>query len=260
MKARRFFLMAVIAAASGSVAFAPLAHAQVAVGPGFVVAPFVHVQWTGGQVHVCAPFVNVVVDLPGCCGCRLVCGEPTRLSNRLDERLEEHPTRQQLAQAAGKLYQSLEQFQTADGWRHYLSLSPDGALSAEQLHKSNSATDAADLVSALRHFDAANRDGQYHKITTLPAFQQTHALLANYLAQQPNSLDTAAKAGVAALTNATFDPSLPTMHSGWAVDTARALTPATAGTSAPNTGTIRAPETVRSAAEELPPPAHSDGA
>jgi hypothetical protein len=172
--------------------------------------------------------------------------------------LNDHPTRQQLAAAAVKLSQSLQQFQTADSWQRYLALAPDQALSAEQVQQPDSAT-ATNLVSVLRHFDAANRDDQYRVITALPAFQQTHTLLANYLAQQqPSLLSAAVEVPNAALANAAWAKLLPTARSGWAVDTAR-LPGLNAAPETAVQETVRTPKSTHSSVEELPAPIQKSG-
>ncbi|HTQ39043.1 MAG TPA: hypothetical protein VMJ32_08440 [Pirellulales bacterium] len=230
------------------------APAQVAVGPGFVVAPFVRVQWNGHQVHVCAPFVNLTVDWPGCCrccDCRPACAGTEETYSSPSGYSYDHPTRQQLMQAATRLNQSLEQFQTAESWQRYLAVAPDEALSPEQLASADSQT-VDRLVTVLHHFDAANRDEKNRVITRLPDFQQMHTLLANYVAQQSNSQPATAERASVVAASATAPTPATAIRMGWAVDIARM--PAADAVQKIMAETIAQPSTMRPAVEELPSP------
>jgi hypothetical protein len=195
------------------------AHAQVAIWPGSVVAPFVHVEWNGRWVHVCAPFVNLTVDVPRCCGCQPRCHDTCAAYTPSAPWMGEsyaHPTRRQIARSAAELFDSLEQFETADSWRNYFELGDGQTLSADQL--SRSAASNEQLAGVLRHFDAANRQQQYQQITSLPKFQQLHTLLANYLAQQPQANFVAGRSASVILTSHT---EALVSSAARAVDTAR---------------------------------------
>jgi hypothetical protein len=152
--------------------------------------------------------------------------------------------------SAAELFDSLDQFQTADSWRHYLELDAGQTMSAEQLSRSGTSNEK--LVEALRHFDAANRQQQYQQITSLPKFQQLHTLLANYLAQQPSTNGFAGKSASMILTSTAEAAVSPAAR---AVDTARAES---------LTGKPRLSDSVEKpkithTSEELPPPAEKGG-
>jgi hypothetical protein len=237
------------------------AQAQVGVWPGLVVAPFVRVQWNARQVHVCAPFVNVVVDLPRCCGMPSPCCETTGTRgaySQSDHWLYAHPTRQQLAKSAGMLYQSLDQFQTADSWRNYLALAPGGVLSEQHPeHPSAEVANNETLVGVLRHFDAANREQQYHQITALPEFQQLHTLLANYLATQPNAPINRTEPVSVELANSSWATVSQVLQAGLAIDTARMTAVGNARQSVEKTA--GASDAAHRVLEELPSPAQKSG-
>jgi len=258
MKSRLFSAAAVTFAVLLVVMSPVSASAQVAIWPGSVVAPFVHVQWNGRQVHVCAPFVNLVVDLPRCCAappsCCEACGTGGAYSQSNRE-LYGRPTRQQLARSASKLFDSLDQFQTADSWRNYLALSPGETLSAEAVNYPSD-TRAVDnrLLAVLRRFDATNRQAEYRQITALPEFQQTHTLLANYLAQQPRSPDSRTKPLSVMLASSSASP---VSHAAQAVDIARVAVAQNAPTS--NEQTAGAPKQTHPTIEELPPQIQKSG-
>jgi hypothetical protein len=261
MKSRLFAATAVAFAASVVVMSPVSARGQVAVWPGSVVAPFVHVQWNNRQVHVCAPFVNLVVDLPRCCCAVPACGttcESTAGSSGMNVVSYGQATRQQLSTAAGELYQSLEQFQTADSWRHYLAVAPGEALSADQLVAPASANRES-LVTVLRRFDSANRDDQFGAINRLPEFQRMHTALANYVAQQIKPVDGETRpAGLMMATSALANRG----QVARAIDTARIPGRVISASAAEDTrnaaGAVR-PAVMVGHAEELPAPSENSG-
>jgi hypothetical protein len=261
MKSRLFSAAAVTFAVLLVVMPSVSASAQVAIWPGSVVAPFVHVQWNARQVHVCAPFVNIVVDLPRCCGRPSPCCETTGARgaySQSDHWLYAHPTRQQLAKSAGKLYQSLDQFQTADSWRNYLAIAPGGVLSEQHPeHPSAEVANNEALVEVLRHFDTANREQQYQQITALPEFQQLHTLLANYLAAQLNAPINRTEPVSVELASSPWATVSQALQAGWAIDTARMAASGTAWQSVENTA--GALDTAHRVLEELPSPARKGG-
>jgi hypothetical protein len=253
MKRRLLYSAIAMMGALFAMALPNSVQAQVAIWPGSVVAPFVHVEWNGRWVHVCAPFVNLTVDVPRCCGCQPRCYDTCAACTTVAPTIGEayaHPTRRQIATSASELFDSLEQFQTADSWRQYLELNAGQALSAEQL--SRSATSNKQMGDVLRHFDTANRQQQYQPITTLPKFQQLHTLLANYLAQQPRSSFTEVKPANTILTSHT---EAAVSLAARAVDTARVERL----TDVPRlTNSVEKPK-LRHTSEELPPPIEKGG-
>jgi hypothetical protein len=246
-----------LAAMSGS----SNARAQVAFGPGFVVAPCVCVEWNGNHVHVCAPFVNLTVDLPCCCGCRDYCGQPIESHSggqpTFGKQLPVSPTRQDLAVAADELRKSLASFKTDGVWRHYLSLAPNEALSAQPSSGANDWYTSGQhkaFVAALRHFDKANQDPDCRAVADLPAFQKMHTLLANYVARQDSTSSVAENARSISMNSRS---TVSTSPSGIAFDTAHTL-PAHAGNAAAGIRT-RSAQLNQGAAEELPAPTPKGG-
>ncbi len=200
-----------------------------------------------------APFVNLTVDVPRCCGyqpgCYDTCTACTTTAPTIGEAYV-HPSRRQIARSATELFNSLEQFQTVDSWRHYLELDAGQMLSTEPLLRSSTSNEQ--LVEVLRHFDAANRQQDYQQITALPKFQQLHTLLANYLAQQPRS---SLFDGTSASMILTSHAAATISQAARAVDTARAE---------PLIGEPRLSDSVEKpklthTSEELPPPAEKGG-
>jgi hypothetical protein len=163
-----------------------------------------------------------------------------------------------LAKSAGKLYQSLDQFQTADSWRNYLAIAPGGVLSKQlpELQSAEVVNNEA-LVEVLRHFDAANREQQYHQITALPEFQQLHTLLANYLATQPNAPIKRTDPVTVEMASSPWAAVSHALQAGWAIDTARMAGVVTARQSVENTAD--ATDIAHRVPEELPSPAQKGG-
>jgi hypothetical protein len=180
------------------------ASAQVAVRPGSVDAPYVHVDWNAGHVHVCAPFVNLDTYFPCCCAPRPACqdGHANNENRPLPQPATDEQARRQLAASGSELFDSLRRFNTADGWRHFLAVAPGDSLSAEQLRQPSAET-AGKLKVALEQFDAAASDPEYRMIASLPAFKQTHEMLARYVAQRGNLAGASAIAQIPAANSET---------------------------------------------------------
>jgi hypothetical protein len=251
MKTNRILLS--IAAVALSAAISPnTSQAEIAVWPGNVIAPFVHVQWNGRYVHVCAPFVNLTVDMPRCRCCDQVIQQPCEATSnwQTTRRTYAAPTRHQLAKSAGALSQALEQFETAESWQNYLAVAPGDDLVTTQTATPLDATSQRDnLINVLRHFDSANRDPQYSQITRLPEFRETHMLLANYLARQPQLATDTNEATAASFPS---ESNLAVSYLARAIDTARTLPAAAPSTE--NAKSVR-----QTAVEELPPPKQHSG-
>jgi hypothetical protein len=93
----------------------------------------------------------------------------------------EQRSRRQLYFAAGELNRSLNRFNTAAGWQHYLALSPGQALSESNAEGAEPVPSADDFAQALARFDSVSQNTDYRVIWALPAFEATHAHLATYL-------------------------------------------------------------------------------
>src|SRR5215470_17275140 len=160
MKTKWILTSAVAAATFFAVTFPKASQAEIAVWPGNVVAPFVHVQWNGRYVHVCAPFVNLTVDMPRCRCCDQSIRQPCEATSdwQTARRTYAAPTRHQLAKSADALSHALEQFETAESWQNYLAVAPgDDLVAAQTATPTNITANRDNLISVLRHFDAANR-------------------------------------------------------------------------------------------------------
>jgi hypothetical protein len=166
----------------GAVVASP-ANSQVAVGPGFVDAPFVHVDWFHGHVHVQAACVDVCVNLPHRCWVAPPCGS---INGPAIESIAPPTPEGELAGSAAKLNRELATFETGDTWQRYLRVGSGGALSEEGLGRSGAQAVDSELQTALAHFDSAATTREYRTISMLPAFRQTHKLLAGYVASLSN--------------------------------------------------------------------------
>ncbi len=160
-----------------------LTTAQLAMA-GSVDAPYVHVDWGNGRVHVCAPFVDLYVDRPFCCA-PPACADGHASNDARPAPATAEQARRQLGDSSSELYDSLGRFKTADKWRHFLAVAPEEPLASDQLYHINSAV-AAKLKTVLENFDSAAADEQYKMISSLPEFQRTRGLLADYLARIGN--------------------------------------------------------------------------
>ena len=91
--------------------------------------------------------------------------------------------RRQLSASAGQLDRELDQIAGGDRWRRHLALPDEVYVSAPALDSPRApvAPDLNELRKALARFDSISRKPKFRTISTLPSFQATHEILANYV-------------------------------------------------------------------------------
>jgi hypothetical protein len=189
---RRFFYFAAIALLLLS--NAPAQAQNFIVTLGLIQVPYFRMEWLpGGGTHIQAPFVNIYTSPP----CDLCHSNTVSVGSENSQTIDlplapDAPLAQKLVAAAHELNRALANFDTGNLWQNYLGLAPGGPLVQLPVERRPGrylypVSSKLDLGTLLTRFDNVIHDDRFRAVTTLPAFERTHRLLSEYLAERRNT-------------------------------------------------------------------------